>query len=214
MSLFLSLPSIFGLCPTCPLTHSLIHLTHSQLTGGQKRAGWKGPCAETQLTAPFIFAPCLDTLIRPLGGNDQGSHNCPLAHIQVAASCLIVSGFSWDPLSPIAGWHGARKALPQSPLIPLEDLEPQSPLLTQLVHRWQRLWLAAQDRQHRLQSSQQRLQEVRMGKFRGQRAALEWQSECREGPKSAALPGSPGSPENDGSSLPDAGVGMASWMGN
>ncbi|KAM3841399.1 microtubule-actin cross-linking factor 1, isoforms 6/7-like [Vipera latastei] len=59
-----------------------------------------------------------------------------------------------------SGWHGARKALPQSSLIPLEDLEPQSPLLAQLVHRWQRLWLAAQDRQHRLQSSQQRLQEL------------------------------------------------------
>ncbi|XP_070795541.1 microtubule-actin cross-linking factor 1, isoforms 6/7-like, partial [Pituophis catenifer annectens] len=58
-----------------------------------------------------------------------------------------------------SGWHGASRALPR-PSVPLEDLEPQNPFLAQLVHRWQCLWLAAQDRQHRLQSSQQRLQEL------------------------------------------------------
>ncbi|XP_029140210.1 epiplakin [Protobothrops mucrosquamatus] len=77
-----------------------------------------------------------------------------------APSCKGPSGWClqflvYSQLLPWArGWHGARKALP------LEDLEPQSPLLTQLVLRWQRLWLAAQDRQHRLQNSQQRLQEL------------------------------------------------------
>ncbi|XP_026577641.1 microtubule-actin cross-linking factor 1-like [Pseudonaja textilis] len=59
-----------------------------------------------------------------------------------------------------SGWHGTSRALPQPPLVPLEDLEPQSPLLAQLVHRWQCLWLAAQDRQRRLQRSQQRHPEL------------------------------------------------------
>ncbi|XP_058035026.1 microtubule-actin cross-linking factor 1, isoforms 6/7-like [Ahaetulla prasina] len=59
-----------------------------------------------------------------------------------------------------SGWHGASRSLPHPSFVPLEDLEPQNPLLAQLVHRWQCLWLAAQDRQHRLQSSQQRLQEL------------------------------------------------------
>uniref|UniRef100_A0A8C6XJE6 EF-hand domain-containing protein n=1 Tax=Naja naja TaxID=35670 RepID=A0A8C6XJE6_NAJNA len=61
---------------------------------------------------------------------------------------------------PLAGWHGTSRALPQPPLMLLEHLEPQNPLLAQLVHRWQCLWLAAQDRQHRLQCSQQRHQEL------------------------------------------------------
>uniref|UniRef100_A0A8C6XIX6 EF-hand domain-containing protein n=1 Tax=Naja naja TaxID=35670 RepID=A0A8C6XIX6_NAJNA len=59
-----------------------------------------------------------------------------------------------------SGWHGTSRALPQPPLMLLEHLEPQNPLLAQLVHRWQCLWLAAQDRQHRLQCSQQRHQEL------------------------------------------------------
>ncbi|KAM6458463.1 microtubule-actin cross-linking factor 1, isoforms 6/7-like isoform 1-T3 [Liasis olivaceus] len=59
-----------------------------------------------------------------------------------------------------SGQRGASRAFPGPPLVPLEDPEPQRPLLAQLVHRWQRLWLAALDRQRRLQSSQQRLREL------------------------------------------------------
>ncbi|KAL8181397.1 UNVERIFIED_CONTAM: hypothetical protein K2H54_000953 [Gekko kuhli] len=44
---------------------------------------------------------------------------------------------------------------------PLEDLELQSPLLAQLVRRWQQLWLLALDRQYRLENAQQHLREAR-----------------------------------------------------
>lgn len=48
--------------------------------------------------------------------------------------------------------------------MPLDDLEPQSPLLTQqLVRRWQQLWLLALDRQYRLEQAQQHLREARPG---------------------------------------------------
>ncbi|XP_032078255.1 microtubule-actin cross-linking factor 1-like [Thamnophis elegans] len=57
-------------------------------------------------------------------------------------------------------WPGARRALPRPSSMPLEDLQPQDPLLAELVHRWQWLWVAAQERQHRLQSAQRRLQEL------------------------------------------------------
>ncbi|XP_062987463.1 microtubule-actin cross-linking factor 1, isoforms 6/7-like [Elgaria multicarinata webbii] len=57
--------------------------------------------------------------------------------------------------------RSARKLSRRSPAAPpLEDLVPQSPLLAQLVHRWQQLWLLALDRQYRLQNSQQHLREL------------------------------------------------------
>ncbi|KAL4617127.1 dystonin-like [Arapaima gigas] len=44
--------------------------------------------------------------------------------------------------------------------LPLEGLEPQSPLLCQLVGRWKQLWLQALGRQSRLQEHQQKLREM------------------------------------------------------
>lgn len=149
------------------LAHSLLCPT-ANLQEGRRTE----PCAETQLTAPLTFAPGLDALIGPLH-----------AFSQMAASCLITACFSWDPPSPLAGWHGASRALPRPSSVPLEDLQPQDPILAQLVHRWQWLWMAAQDRQHRLQSAQRRLQEVRMAKCSGRSAPLEWPGRCREGPE-------------------------------
>ncbi|XP_033011905.1 microtubule-actin cross-linking factor 1, isoforms 1/2/3/5-like isoform X2 [Lacerta agilis] len=56
--------------------------------------------------------------------------------------------------------RSARKLSPRARPVPLEDLAPQSPLLAQLVQRWQQLWLLALDRQYRLQNAQQRQREL------------------------------------------------------
>lgn len=72
----------------------------------------------------------------------------------------------WDPWLcphcpswPAAGRRSAGKAA-GAPAVPLGALEPQSPLMAQLLHRWQHLWLLALDRQYRLETAQQRLREV------------------------------------------------------
>ncbi|XP_053571954.1 microtubule-actin cross-linking factor 1, isoforms 6/7-like [Bombina bombina] len=44
--------------------------------------------------------------------------------------------------------------------VPLMDLAPHTPHMAQLLNRWQQLWFLALDRQCRLQSAQQRLQEL------------------------------------------------------
>ncbi|XP_054023519.1 plectin [Dryobates pubescens] len=44
--------------------------------------------------------------------------------------------------------------------VPLGGMEPQSPLVAQLLQRWQQLWLLALDRQYRLETAQQRLREL------------------------------------------------------
>ncbi|XP_065438401.1 microtubule-actin cross-linking factor 1, isoforms 6/7-like isoform X1 [Chrysemys picta bellii] len=59
-----------------------------------------------------------------------------------------------------AGRRSAVKPTRTTPQVPLIDLEPQSPPMAQLLHRWQQLWLLALDRQYRLQSALQRLREV------------------------------------------------------
>ncbi|XP_025031772.1 microtubule-actin cross-linking factor 1 [Python bivittatus] len=91
------------------------------------------------------------------------SHKQPEVE-EVTQSCrrerTSALGGTAPPLERPSGRRGASRASPGPPLVPLEDPEPQSPLLAQLVHHWQHLWLAALDRQRRLQSSQQRLQEL------------------------------------------------------
>ncbi|XP_009469978.1 PREDICTED: epiplakin [Nipponia nippon] len=47
-----------------------------------------------------------------------------------------------------------------TPAVPLGGLEPQTPLMAQLLHRWQQLWLLALDRQYRLETAMQRLREL------------------------------------------------------
>ena len=47
-----------------------------------------------------------------------------------------------------------------TPPLPLEHLDPQTPLLSQLVGQWQKLWLLAQSRQGHLDQHQQSLREV------------------------------------------------------
>ncbi|XP_075346520.1 microtubule-actin cross-linking factor 1, isoforms 6/7-like isoform X5 [Mycteria americana] len=47
-----------------------------------------------------------------------------------------------------------------APVVPLGGLEPQTPLMAQLLHRWQQLWLLALDRQYRLETAMQRLREL------------------------------------------------------
>ncbi|KAK2512492.1 hypothetical protein Q9233_016244 [Columba guinea] len=46
------------------------------------------------------------------------------------------------------------------PAVPLGGLEPQTPLMAQLLHRWQQLWLLALDRQYRLETALRRLREL------------------------------------------------------
>ncbi|XP_027488240.1 microtubule-actin cross-linking factor 1-like, partial [Corapipo altera] len=45
-------------------------------------------------------------------------------------------------------------------VVPLGGLEPQTPLMAQLLQRWQQLWLLTLDRQYRLETALQRLREV------------------------------------------------------
>ncbi|XP_044309192.1 dystonin-like, partial [Varanus komodoensis] len=67
------------------------------------------------------------------------------------------------PPEPGGGPGAPRSCLPlpaRNLAAALEGPAPQSPPLAQLAHRWQQLWLAALDRQYRLQHSRQRLQEL------------------------------------------------------
>lgn len=63
------------------------------------------------------------------------------------------------PSPPAAGRRSTGKAQ-GAPVVPLGGLEPQTPLMAQLLHRWQQLWLLALDRQYRLETALQRLREV------------------------------------------------------
>nr|XP_020850758.1 microtubule-actin cross-linking factor 1-like [Phascolarctos cinereus] len=62
------------------------------------------------------------------------------------------------PPQPPSRRRGTGKA-PPGPLVPLLELQPQSPLGARLLQRWQQLWLRALDRQYRLQAATQRLEE-------------------------------------------------------
>ncbi|XP_055067802.2 microtubule-actin cross-linking factor 1, isoforms 6/7 isoform X1 [Misgurnus anguillicaudatus] len=55
--------------------------------------------------------------------------------------------------------RGTSKPRPSVP-IPLENLDPQTPLMCQLVSHWQKLWLAAHSRQSKLEEHLQRLKEL------------------------------------------------------
>lgn len=63
------------------------------------------------------------------------------------------------PVLLAAGRRSSGKAV-GTLAVPLGGLEPQSPLVAQLLQRWQQLWLLALDRQYRLETAQQRLREV------------------------------------------------------
>ncbi|XP_067093521.1 microtubule-actin cross-linking factor 1, isoforms 6/7 [Osmerus mordax] len=60
---------------------------------------------------------------------------------------------------PLTKRRSTLKMQPTPPL-PLEHLDPQTPLLSQLVGQWQKLWLLAQSRQSHLDQHQQRLREM------------------------------------------------------
>lgn len=62
--------------------------------------------------------------------------------------------------------RGASNPTP-SVHLPLENLDPQTPLMCQLVSHWQKLWLLAHSRQVRLDKHQQRLKEVQYLNVRG-----------------------------------------------
>ncbi|XP_068953084.1 microtubule-actin cross-linking factor 1, isoforms 6/7-like [Petaurus breviceps papuanus] len=62
------------------------------------------------------------------------------------------------PPQPPPRRRGTGKA-PPGPLVPLLELQPQSPLGARLLQRWQQLWLRALDRQYRLQAATQHLEE-------------------------------------------------------
>ncbi|TRY53787.1 hypothetical protein DNTS_002699 [Danionella cerebrum] len=49
---------------------------------------------------------------------------------------------------------------PASAALPLENLDPQSPLMSQLVSSWRSLWLQAHSREHSLEEHLQRLREL------------------------------------------------------
>ncbi|CAJ0966919.1 unnamed protein product, partial [Ranitomeya imitator] len=53
-----------------------------------------------------------------------------------------------------------EKSTQSGPCIPLQDLAPRTPHMTQLLNRWQQLWFLALDRQCRLQGALQRLHEL------------------------------------------------------
>ncbi|KAM6967612.1 microtubule-actin cross-linking factor 1, isoforms 6/7 [Aplochiton taeniatus] len=59
----------------------------------------------------------------------------------------------------LAKRRSTLKLQPVAPL-PLEHLDPQTPLLANLVSQWQKLWLLAVDRQARLDQQHQRLKEL------------------------------------------------------
>ncbi|XP_030045956.1 microtubule-actin cross-linking factor 1 [Microcaecilia unicolor] len=56
--------------------------------------------------------------------------------------------------------QSSAKSSQTTPAISLMNLEPQTPLIAQLLNRWQQLWFLALDRQCQLQTAQQRLQEL------------------------------------------------------
>ncbi|XP_044214406.1 microtubule-actin cross-linking factor 1, isoforms 1/2/3/5 isoform X1 [Thunnus albacares] len=60
---------------------------------------------------------------------------------------------------PLTKRRSTLKLQPAAP-IPLEHLDPQTPQLSQLVSRWQKLWLLAVARQSRLEQHQQTLKEM------------------------------------------------------
>uniref|UniRef100_A0A8C9TCJ0 EF-hand domain-containing protein n=1 Tax=Scleropages formosus TaxID=113540 RepID=A0A8C9TCJ0_SCLFO len=82
---------------------------------------------------------------------------------------MVLEGGSWwgvwhiiDMLKiscSLFGCQGTLKLQPPTSL-PLEGLEPQSPLLCQLVGCWKQLWVQALARQSRLQEHQQKLREM------------------------------------------------------
>uniref|UniRef100_A0A671PV95 Microtubule-actin cross-linking factor 1, isoforms 1/2/3/5-like n=1 Tax=Sinocyclocheilus anshuiensis TaxID=1608454 RepID=A0A671PV95_9TELE len=55
--------------------------------------------------------------------------------------------------------RGTAKPPPSAPL-PLEKLDPQTPVMSQLVSQWRKLWLLAHGRQSRLEEHLQRLKEL------------------------------------------------------
>ncbi|XP_036395464.1 microtubule-actin cross-linking factor 1 [Megalops cyprinoides] len=66
-------------------------------------------------------------------------------------------------ISPCRKTPTKRRSTPKlqpPPSLPLENLDPQSPQLCQLISRWQQLWLQALARQGRLQEHQQKLREI------------------------------------------------------
>ncbi|KAJ8411591.1 hypothetical protein AAFF_G00163990 [Aldrovandia affinis] len=66
-------------------------------------------------------------------------------------------------VSPCRRTPTKRKSAPklQPPTsLPLDNLEPQTPQMCQLISHWQQLWLQAQARQGRLQEHQQKLREM------------------------------------------------------
>lgn len=65
-----------------------------------------------------------------------------------------------SPLSVLAAGRRSVGKAQGAPAVPLGGLEPQTPLMAQLLHRWQQLWLLALDRQYRLETALQRLREV------------------------------------------------------
>lgn len=65
-----------------------------------------------------------------------------------------------SPLSLLAAGRRSVGKAQGAPAVPLGGLEPQTPLMAQLLHRWQQLWLLALDRQYRLETALQRLREV------------------------------------------------------
>ncbi|KAI1885516.1 hypothetical protein AGOR_G00204560 [Albula goreensis] len=62
------------------------------------------------------------------------------------------------PQNPNKAEERSKAATPTS--LPLDNLEPQTPQMGQLISRWQQLWLLAQARQGRLREHQQRLREM------------------------------------------------------
>uniref|UniRef100_A0A8C3ETQ8 Uncharacterized protein n=1 Tax=Corvus moneduloides TaxID=1196302 RepID=A0A8C3ETQ8_CORMO len=64
------------------------------------------------------------------------------------------------PLTPLSPGRRSGGKAQGTAAVPLGGLEPQTPLMAQLLHRWQQLWLLALDRQYRLETALQRLREL------------------------------------------------------
>ncbi|OPJ85735.1 hypothetical protein AV530_009703 [Patagioenas fasciata monilis] len=79
---------------------------------------------------------------------------------QVTKSCKPKLELGTPAARRLATRHRSTGKAQGAPAVPLGGLEPQTPLMAQLLHRWQQLWLLALDRQYRLETALRRLREL------------------------------------------------------
>ena len=138
-----------------------LHAWHAWGTGGARGGGIReetGPrspaCSPTvsHLQGRFWRRECGGGSGRGLVAGVRGGHWSAVVCVCV---CVCVCVFTCVVL-------GRRSTLKPQPsiVLPLENLEPHTPHLCELVSCWRQLWLLAHTRQNKLEEHQQRLREV------------------------------------------------------